>query len=89
MINARNLTKRLGEVTAVDILSFRVGPGEIFGFPGPNGARKTTTTRMLCCRISTTSGDASIAGYDVGNASASLKIRQSIGLVPDNVVLST
>ena len=61
--------------------------GEIFGFLGPNGAGKTTTIRMLCCLISKTSGTARVAGYEVGDAADSLKIRRLIGLVPDNVGL--
>ncbi len=64
-----------------------VDEGEVFGFLGPNGAGKTTTVRMLCCLISKTSGEARIAGYEVGNEADSLKIRQIIGLVPDSVGL--
>jgi ABC-2 type transport system ATP-binding protein len=88
MIEAENLTKRFGTLTAVDGVSFSVREGEAFGFLGPNGAGKTTTVRMLCCLISKTSGTARIAGYEVGtNESTSLKIRKMIGLVPDNVGL--
>jgi ABC-2 type transport system ATP-binding protein len=65
-----------------------VDEGEVFGFLGPNGAGKTTTIRMLCCLISKTSGNARIAGYEIGNKEDSLKIRKIIGLVPDNVGLS-
>jgi ABC-2 type transport system ATP-binding protein len=87
VIDTENLTRKFGGVTAVDRLSFHVNEGEIFGFLGPNGAGKTTTVRMLCCLISKTSGEARIAGYDVGNNADSLKIRKLIGLVPDNVGL--
>ena len=87
MIEAENLTKRFGGLTAVDSVSFGVGEGEVFGFLGPNGAGKTTTVRMLCCLISKTSGTASIGGYSVGNDGDSLKIRKMIGVVPDNVGL--
>lgn len=87
MIETESLTKKFGEFTAVDGVTFKVGKGEIFGFLGPNGAGKTTTIRMLCCLMSRTSGTARIAGYDVGNAEDSLKIRGLIGLVPDNVGL--
>ena len=87
MIDAENLTKRFGDLTAVDSVTFQVGEGEVFGFLGPNGAGKTTTVRMLCCLISKTSGAARIAGYEVGNEKDSLKIRKIIGLVPDNVGL--
>lgn len=87
MIETENLTKKFGELTAVDGITFKVDKGEIFGFLGPNGAGKTTTVRMLCCLISKTSGTASIGGYEVGNGEDALKIRHLIGLVPDNVGL--
>jgi len=87
LIETQNLTKKFGELTAVDGVSFKVEEGEVFGFLGPNGAGKTTTVRMLCCLISKTSGEARIADYDVGKDSDSLKIRKLIGLVPDSVGL--
>ena len=87
MIEAQGLTKKFGDLTAVDGVSFKVEEGEVFGFLGPNGAGKTTTVRMLCCLISKTSGEARIADYDVGKDSDSLMIRKIIGLVPDNVGL--
>jgi ABC-2 type transport system ATP-binding protein len=87
LIEAENLTRKFGELTAVDGVTFRVGEGEVFGFLGPNGAGKTTTVRMLCCLISKTSGEARIADYEVGNRADSPKIRKMIGLVPDNVGL--
>jgi len=87
MIEVKNLTKKFGDITAVDDISFHVDEGEIFGFLGPNGAGKTTTIRMLCCLISKTSGEAKIAGYKIGNSINSLEIRRIIGLVPDNVGL--
>ncbi len=88
MIETENLTKKFGDLTAVDNVTLRVNDGEVFGFLGPNGAGKTTTVRMLCCLISKTSGNAKISGYDIGNKADSLKIRKIIGLVPDNVGLS-
>jgi ABC-2 type transport system ATP-binding protein len=87
IIEVNNLTKKFGEITAVDGLTFQVTEGEVFGLLGPNGAGKTTTIRMLCCLISKTSGDAQIAGYPIGNGADSLAIRKLIGLVPDNVGL--
>ncbi|MGA3094694.1 MAG: ABC transporter ATP-binding protein [Dehalococcoidales bacterium] len=87
MITIENLTRKFGEVTAVEGLTFQVEEGEVFGFLGPNGAGKTTTIRMLCCLISKTSGAASVGGYSIGNPADSLKIRKMIGLVPDNVGL--
>lgn len=88
MIDTDSLTKKFGNLTAVDNLTFHVDDGEVFGFLGPNGAGKTTTIRMLCCLISKTSGSAKIGGYDVANKEDSLKIRKIIGLVPDNVGLT-
>jgi len=87
MIEAENLTRKFGDLTAVEGVTFRVEEGEVFGFLGPNGAGKTTTVRMLCCLISKTSGEARIGDYTVGNGTDSSKIRKIIGLVPDNVGL--
>jgi len=87
VIETEGLTKKFGDLTAVDSVSFKVEEGEVFGFLGPNGAGKTTTVRMLCCLISKTSGEARIADYDVGKDSDSLKIRKLIGFVPDSVGL--
>lgn len=84
MIEASNLTRKFGDRTAVEGLTFRVDEGEIFGLLGPNGAGKTTAVRMLTCLIAPTSGSARIGGYDVSNAADSLKIRATVGLVPDN-----
>jgi ABC-2 type transport system ATP-binding protein len=88
LIDTENLTKKFGDLTAVDSVTLHVNDGEVFGFLGPNGAGKTTTIRMLCCLLSKTSGSATIGGYEIGNKEDSLKIRKIIGLVPDNVGLS-
>jgi ABC-2 type transport system ATP-binding protein len=87
LIDAENLTRRFGDLTAVDNLTLHVNEGEVFGFLGPNGAGKTTTIRMLACLISKTSGTAKIGDYEVGNRADQQKIRRIIGLVPDNVGL--
>ena len=87
MITIENLTKKFGEITAVEGLTFQVREGEVFGFLGPNGAGKTTTIRMLCCLISKSGGEATIGAYHIGKADDSLQIRKMIGLVPDNVGL--
>jgi ABC-2 type transport system ATP-binding protein len=65
VIEVHNLTKRFGNFTAVDHISFSVGEGEIFGFLGANGAGKTTAMRMLCGLSVPTSGEATVAGYNV------------------------
>jgi ABC-2 type transport system ATP-binding protein len=88
LIETEGLTKKFGDLTAVNSLTLQVNDGEVFGFLGPNGAGKTTTVRMLCCLISKTSGNATVGGYQIGNKEDSLKIRKIIGLVPDNVGLS-
>jgi ABC-2 type transport system ATP-binding protein len=76
-VSARNLEKRFGNFIAVDRVSFDVRKGEIFGFLGPNGAGKSTTIRMLCGLLAPTSGEAMVAGYDLGTETE--KIKQHIG----------
>jgi ABC-2 type transport system ATP-binding protein len=61
----RDLTRRFGDFTAVDAVSFDIRAGEVFGFLGPNGAGKTTTIRMLTALLRPTAGVASVAGIDV------------------------
>ena len=85
MIDIQNLTKSYGRFTAVKNLSFQVGAGQVVGFLGPNGAGKTTTLRMLTGYLPPTSGTASIAGYDIFKDS--VKARQQIGYMPENVPL--
>lgn len=85
MIDAENLTKKFGNLAAVEGVTLHVDEGEVFGFLGPNGAGKTTTVRTLCCLISKTSGKAKIGDYEVGNRADSQKIRRIIGLLPENV----
>ena len=87
MIDTENLTRKFGDLMAVDNLTLHVDEGEVFGFLGPNGAGKTTTIRMLACLISKTSGAATIGDYEIGNKADQQKIRRLIGLVPDNVGL--
>jgi len=73
------LTKRFGPLVAVDHISFRVNPGELFGFLGPNGAGKTTTIRMLIGVINNDGGEARVMGYPAG----SLPAKQLSGVVPE------
>ena len=77
VITANNLTKKFGDFTAVDHISFDVHKGEIFGFLGANGAGKTTAMRMLCGLSLPTSGVATVAGFDVYKENE--KIKKSIG----------
>jgi len=77
VIKAHKLTKKFGDFTAVDHISFDVHKGEIFGFLGANGAGKTTAMRMLCGLSLPTSGEATVAGFDVYKENE--KIKQNIG----------
>lgn len=74
VIVADKLTKRFGDFTAVDAISFKVSRGEIFGFLGANGAGKTTAMRMLCGLSIPTSGKATVAGYDIARQSEHVKM---------------
>jgi ABC-2 type transport system ATP-binding protein len=76
-ISVSKLTKRFGQFTAVDAISFEVNRGEIFGFLGANGAGKTTAMRMLCGLSLPTDGEAVVAGFDLYKESE--KIKKSIG----------
>lgn len=77
VIQAEKLTKRFGDFTAVNQISFKVEPGEIFGFLGANGAGKTTAIRMLNGLSRPSGGQASVAGFDVYKEVE--KIKQNIG----------
>jgi len=79
VIEANNLTKRFGPLTAVDHVSFSVEEGEILGFLGPNGAGKTTTLNMLATLLRPTSGTATVNGHDILEESDA--VRRSIGFV--------
>ena len=76
-IEINGLTKKFGDVTAVDGVSLSVQNGEIFGFLGPNGSGKSTLIRMLCGLIAPTAGTARVAGFDI--LSETDDIRQTIG----------
>ena len=73
VITAKNLTKRFGDFIAVDQINFDVNKGEIFGFLGANGAGKTTAMRMLCGLLMPTSGEATVAGFDVYKQTEQIK----------------
>lgn len=73
VITADKLTKKFGDFTAVDHISFEVDKGEIFGFLGANGAGKTTAMRMLCGLSLPTSGKATVAGFDVFKQNEEIK----------------
>jgi len=69
----KDLSKKYARNTAVDHISFEVERGQIVGFLGPNGAGKTTTMRMLTCFLPPSSGTATVAGFDVLDASLEVK----------------
>jgi len=77
VIYTENLTKKFGNFTAVDNISFSVNRGEIFGFLGANGAGKTTAMRMLCGLSHPTSGRGTVAGFDIFKQSE--KVKKNIG----------
>ncbi len=76
-VDVHALTRRFGDFTAVDGISFRVGQGEVFGFLGANGAGKTTAIRMLTGLLAPTSGSATVAGFDVYRETE--RIKRNIG----------
>ncbi len=84
VIWVEDLTKKYGGLTAVDSISMLIEKGDIFGLLGPNGAGKSTTVRMLCCLIGKTSGSGRVTGLDISDSVDSVKIRRSIGYVPDS-----
>ncbi len=82
LIEARSLTKRYGDFTAVDAIDFEVLRGECFGFLGPNGAGKTTTIRMISCVSPVTDGSLRVLGMDPGEQPRVIKAR--LGVVPQD-----
>jgi ABC-2 type transport system ATP-binding protein len=81
-LSVDHLSKRFGDRTAFDNVSFAVGHGEVFGFLGPNGAGKTTTVRTLGTLIAPTSGSATIAGLPLTPENGEA-IRQRIAIMPE------
>ena len=81
MIEIRGLTKRFGELLALNRLDLTIGAGEIFGFIGPNGAGKSTTMKILACLLRPDAGSAHVGGLDVRTDGD--KIRRIIGYTPD------
>lgn len=82
MVETINLTKRYGELVALDNLNLKIEEGDAFGFIGPNGAGKTTTIKILATLLKPTWGEARIAGLSVGPVNAR-QVRSMIGYVPD------
>ena len=92
IIETHDLTRRFGNITAVDHLNMSISPGEIFGLVGPDGAGKTTTLRMLCGLVDPSEGSACVAGFDVARYPQKVKdhigyMAQKFGLYLDLSVL--
>ncbi len=87
MIEARELTKHYGSVTALKQATFEVRRGEVVGFLGPNGAGKTTTMKILTCFIAPSDGTASVNGADIFEDP--IAVRRSIGYLPESTPLYT
>ncbi|MDE3118227.1 MAG: ATP-binding cassette domain-containing protein [Nitrospirota bacterium] len=81
MINVQNITKRYGDLTAIERVTFSVNKGEVLAFLGPNGAGKTTTMRILTCYMPATEGTARVAGYDCFDQP--LEVKRRIGYLPE------
>jgi ABC-2 type transport system ATP-binding protein len=80
VLETEALTRKFGQLVAVDEMSITVGRGEVFGLLGPNGAGKTTAIKMLTTLLPSTSGSARVAGFDITRAASS--VRRVIGYVP-------
>ena len=81
MIDVQQITKRYGQHTAIDRVTFSVARGEVLAFLGPNGAGKTTTMRILTCFMPPTEGRATVAGYDC--LEQSMEVKRRIGYLPE------
>ena len=81
MIETRDLTKKYGDLFAVQALDIKLDPGDVFGFIGPNGSGKTTTMRMLATLLNPTWGEAYVGGYSIYTKPK--EIRRLVGYMPD------
>jgi ABC-2 type transport system ATP-binding protein len=84
-ISTQSLTRRFGELIAVDGVNLRVAPGQFFGFLGPNGAGKSTTIKMLTGLLAPSSGRIEILGLDLNTHPA--EVKRQIGVVPEGMAL--
>jgi gliding motility-associated transport system ATP-binding protein len=82
MIEVQQLTKRYGDLTAINNISFSVASGQILGFLGPNGSGKTTTMRIITGFMPASSGTVKVAGFDIFDES--FEARKRIGYLPEN-----
>src|SRR5467141_3018357 len=84
-ISTQGLTRRFGELVAVDNVNLRVAPGQFFGFLGPNGAGKSTTIKMLTGLLAPSSGRIEILGLDL--TKHAVDVKRQIGVVPEGMAL--
>ena len=84
-ISTQGLSRRFGELLAVNGIDLRVAPGQFFGFLGPNGAGKSTTIKMLTGLLAPTAGRIEILGLDL--ATNSIEVKRQIGVVPEGMAL--
>jgi len=85
-VQTLNLSRKFGDLTAVDGIDLNIKKGELFALLGPNGAGKTTTINMLCCLLKPTGGIARIMGYDV--LKQPYRVKEIIGVSPQETVIS-
>lgn len=81
MIDVQQITKRYGDRTAIERVTFSVGKGEVLAFLGPNGAGKTTTMRILTCFMPATEGTATVDGFDC--FAQPMEVKRRIGYLPE------
>ncbi|MDB6124002.1 MAG: drrA 4 [Pedosphaera sp.] len=86
-IETKGLTRRFGNVCAVDTLDLQVERGRFYGFLGPNGAGKSTTIKMLTGLLAPTSGTMTILGENVNDPAKAREVKRHIGVVPENLAL--
>ena len=84
-ISTENLTRRFGDLVAVEDVNLRVAPGQFFGFLGPNGAGKSTTIKMLTGLLAPTTGRIQILGLDL--VTNMVEVKRQIGVVPEGMAL--
>ncbi len=85
IVVVRNLTKRYGDLVAVNDISFNIQAGEVFGLLGPNGAGKSTAISVMTCLFPPTSGQVSVSGHDVVREAD--QVKRMIGVVPQDLAL--
>ncbi len=86
-IETRGLSRRFGDVLAVDGVELRVERGTFYGFLGPNGAGKSTTIKMLTGLLAPSAGAVAVLGRDMLDADAALDAKRRVGVVPENLAL--